>query len=210
MAFDVGLCTTSGTLNLLSGDESCINTIDQTGKLAFAPLTQTGFTIETAPTTDIDLAAAWAAQLAAGLRLSPPISQPNFEPGDYQEDADEGNIDGIPQHLGTGYSTFTGVFKNVPSALVAKLENLTVLTSKVAGVTQYGVYFLGRNNRITATSSGDKIPIFNFAIKDVMTEGKGKPNAYEFRFLLKEDWSKDIKTFVAADFNPLTLVNPVS
>lgn len=211
MAFDPFLCGTSAAFpDLLLGDDVCETSIDQTQKLAFSESSLAGFTVGAAPTTDIDKAAAWTAKVTAGLRLTPYVEQVTITPGDYQEEANENNINGIPQHLGTSFSVVTGMMKNVSPALVEKLESLTALSAKQAGITSIKTYFLGRNGRITATSGGDGIPVYNFVIKDVSAQGRNQPDTWEFRFYLAEDWSKGKKTFVADGFEPAALTNPVS
>lgn len=208
MPFDAFSCATASSFpSILAADLGCATSIDQTQKLAFV---ETADVAVFSPTT-ILASATWTPLVAdKSIQLTPFISEPKITPGDFQEDANENNIDGLPQHLGTGFSVFEGSFKGVLPATIAKLEALTALSSRVAGVTGVYAFFLGRNSRITAKATGYAIPIFNFAIKDVMADGRNKQNIYSFRFYLKEDWSKDIKTFDAS-FDPIaTLANPAS
>lgn len=208
MAFDPFKCGTVATFpNILSADVACSTSIDQTQKFAFVEAADAAsFTA-----TSILTSAAWTPLVAdKSILLTPYISDVVITAGDFQEEANENNIDGIPQYLGNGFSMVEFTFKNVIPATIAKLDQLTALSSKVAGITGLYGYFLGRNSRITAKDDGLAIPIYNFAIKDLGSEGRNKPNVYAARFYLKEDWSKEIKTFDAS-FDPIvTLANPSS
>lgn len=207
MAFDAFKCTASSFPPLLSTDETCVSSIDQTQKLAICLTSIAAFTVDVNASTDIDEQAAWTAKITAGLRMTPLISNLTITPGDYQEEANENNLNGIPQYLGNSFTVVEGMFKNTPPALITKLEQLAALTSKTAGYTTVKGYFLGRNSRVTAKSTGDGFPLYNFVIKDVATEGRNKENVWAFRFYLAEDWSKEMTTFDAA-FDPIALANP--
>jgi len=210
MAFDAFKCgTLAGFPTLISTDETCQSSIDQTQKLAICLSSLVGFSADTGTTASyIGNSAAWTSKITAGLRLTPFVEKVVITAGDFQEEADENNINGIPQYLGNSFTVVEGMFKNTPSALIKKLEQLTGLTSKTAGVTGVKAYFLGRNSRITATSTADGFPIYNFVIKDVSTEGRNKPNTWAFRFYLEEDWSKEMTTFDAS-FDPIAVLqNP--
>jgi hypothetical protein len=211
MAFDSFLCGTAADFPvILSTDDVCESSIDQTQKIAFSLSSIPGFTVDVSETTDIDKSASWVAKVTAGLRFTPYITGFAITPGDYQEEANENNINGIPQHLGTSFSVATGMIKNANPLLISKLEALTTLSGKYAGITQIKGYLLGRNGRITGTTSGNGIPVYNVAFKDVSAQGRNQPDTWEFRFYLPEDWSKSKKTFVAAGFDPVALTNPAS
>lgn len=205
-SFDPFKCGTAASFpSILSTDETdCVTSIDQIQKLAFAPKSAAAL-----GTTPILTSTAWTEDIVGDtLVLSPFLSNVVITPGDYQEEADENNLNGMPQYVGNSYTMVEGIIKGVGAGLITKLESLTVLSSKVAGITDVKAYFLGRNSRVTATTDADGIEIFNFAIKDVGTEGRNKPNQWAFRFYLKEDWSKNAKTFdTTAPFDPLSLSN---
>lgn len=210
MGFDPFKCgTVSEFPTLVAGDEDCQTSIDQTQKIAICLTSLAGFGIDDAtPATYIANQAAWTPKITSGLRLTPYLENLVITPGDIQEEANENNLNGIPQYLGNAFSKVEFTFKNTPSALIAKLENLTGLSSRTAGATLLKGYFLGRNSRITAKANGDGFPIYNFVIKDVSTEGRNKPNTYMAQFYLAEDWSKEMNTF-DANFDPIaSLANP--
>lgn len=210
MGFDPFKCgTVSGFPTLIAGDEACQSSIDQTQKIALSLTSIAGFgSDELAPATYIGTQAAWTAKITSGLRLTPFVENFIITAGDIQEEANENNLNGIPQYLGNAFSKVEFTFKNTNSALIAKLEQITSLTSKTAGTTLVKAYFLGRNSRVTAKANADGIPIYNFVIKDVSTEGRNKPNTYMAQFYLAEDWSKDMNTF-DANFDPIaSLANP--
>lgn len=212
MAFDAFKCTASSFPPLLSTDETCVSSIDQTQKLAICLTSLAGFGADVLVTsTYIGTQANWTTKIngTPPLRFTPLISNLTITPGDYQEEANENNLNGIPQYLGNSFTVVEGMFKNTPPALITKLEQLAALTSKTAGQSTVKGYFLGRNSRITAKATGDGITLYNFVIKDVATEGRNKENVWAFRFYLAEDWSKEMNTF-DADFDPIALSNPSS
>jgi hypothetical protein len=208
MAFDPFKCGTVASFpEILAADVACSTSIDQTQKLAFVETANA----DTFDATTILTSSAWTTAVSGkDILLTPFVTDFVITPGDFQEEANENNLDGIPQYLGNGFSTVEFNFKGVIPATIAKLDQLTNLSSRVAGISTLNVYFLGRNSRITAKTTGVAIPVYNFAIKDLGSEGRNKPNMYAARFYLKEDWSKEIKTFDAS-FDPIaTLANPAS
>ena len=211
MAFDAFKCGTVAAFpTLLSTDETCMSSLDQTQKIALSMNTVSGFGIDSqSAATYIKNQAAWTAKITAGLRLTPYVTDFTITPGDFQEDANENNLNGIPQYIGNSFTVVEFNLKSTTPALITKLEQLTVLSSKDGGITQIKGYFLGRNSRITSKATGDGIPIYNFTIKDVSSAGRNQPNVWACRFYLLEDWSKEIETFDAA-FDPMTLSNPAS
>lgn len=208
MAFDPFKCGTVASFpEILAADVACSTSIDQTQKLAFVETADIG----SFDATSILASATWTPLVAdKSIVLTPFVSDFIITAGDFQEEANENNLDGIPQYMGNGFSVVEFNFKGAVPATIAKLDQLTNLSSRIAGITGLHVYFLGRNSRITAKTNGVAIPVYNFAIKDLGSEGRNKPNVYAARFYLKEDWSKEIKTFDAS-FDPIaTLVNPAS
>jgi hypothetical protein len=208
MAFDPFKCGTVASFpEILAADVACSTSIDQTQKLAFVETANA----DTFDATTILTSSAWTTAVSGkDILLTPFVSDFIITAGDFQEEANENNLDGIPQYMGNGFSVVEFNFKGAVPATIAKLDQLTNLSSRVAGITTLNVYFLGRNSRITAKTTGVAIPVYNFAIKDLGSEGRNKPNNYAARFYLKEDWSKEIKTFDAS-FDPIaTLANPAS
>lgn len=215
MPFDAGLCpTTSGTLsNVPSG--SCINTLDQTQRIAFQIIQSTpSFISANTGTGSYALQATWTPLLAATnatkIILSPVIVGLVIPQNEVQEDTNENFINGLPQHLGFSYVTITGQFYDAdPAVIKAIKDNVTVQSSQNAGITSIWAYLLGKNNRVTGLTSGSNlagIPMYNITISDVGSEGLKKKNIYNFRAIVPEEWSENLKTLVAS-FNPIALSN---
>lgn len=208
MAFDPFKCPTSEALPTLIGLDTCATSIDQTQRIAFQKKGGEAFT-----TTTVVTLAAWEAALAASepdkCVVSPYFQKLTITPGEVIETADVQNLNGMPQHEGFGFTVVTAEIHNVPHSVVTDLKKLTQLSSATAGLTKLTGYFFGENARITgnvADTAVSGIPIYNFTISDVMTEGKRKPNVWKVKFLLADGWSESINTYSATSpFDPVNL-----
>lgn len=214
MAFDAGICgTTSGSLSALPS-ASCVNTLDQTQKIALQITQNTpSFKVASTGTGSYALQATWTPLLSASdatkVLITPYIENLVIPNNEVIEEANENNINGLPQHGGMGYVTVTGRIKNADPAVIKSLKDqFESRTGQTAGVTTVWAYLLGRNSRVTGTSSDGTnlagIPIYNLTISDVGGEGIRKANYHNIRFILAENWSEYLKTLVAS-FNPVSL-----
>lgn len=215
MPFDAGLCpTTSGTLATVPAG-SCINTLDQTQRIAFQVQQSTpSFISANTGTGSYALQATWTPLLAATnatkIILTPIITGLTIPPNEVLEDTNENFINGLPQHLGFGNVTITGQFLNADPAVIEALRgNLTSQSGQNAGITSIWAYLLGKNKRVTGVTSGSNlagIPMYNITISDVGSEGLRKQNIHNFRAVVPAEWSANLKTLVAS-FDPIALAN---
>ena len=209
MAFDPFKCPTSEALPTLSDLETCATSIDQTQRIAFQKRAGAAFT-----TTNVLTESAWVDAIGDSadpniVVVSPYLQKFTITPGEVIETGDAQNLNGMPQHEGFGFTTVTAEIHNVPHSVIADLKKLTQLSSAAAGITKLGGYFFGENARITANvvdTAVSGIPIYNFTVSDVMSEGKRKPNVWKVRFLLADGWSETIDTLNATPpFDPVDL-----
>lgn len=215
MPFDAGLCpTVAANLSALPA-ASCVNKIDQVQKIAFQ-LTQAtpSFLFANTGAGSYALQASWTARLSASdatkIIVSPYLQNVVIPQNEVIEEANENNINGVPQFLGRNFVKVTGQIRNADPAVIQALrDQITVRSSQNAGVSTIWAYFFGRNKRVTGVKSGSNlagIPIYNFSISDVGTEGIRKDNIFNFEFILLEGWSETAQTLVTTDFEPTALV----
>lgn len=215
MPFDAGLCpTTSGTLATVPTG-SCINTLDQTQRIAFQLYQATpSFLSATTGTGSYALQASWTPLLTSVTNtkviLTPVLTGLTIPVNEVLEDTNENFINGLPQHLGFGYVTITGQFYNADPAVIKALrDNLTSQSGQNAGITTVWAYLLGKGKRVTGVTSGANlagIPMYNITISDVGSEGLRKQNIHNFRAVVPAEWSENLKTLVAS-FDPIALAN---
>lgn len=205
MPFDPTLCAELTTLPTIPAND-CTPDLGQVIKIAFQKIQTTpSFT-----STTILAQGTWTPLLAAidatKVIISPtlhslviPQSEGIFEAGN-----DNSTAFGIREYKGEQNVTVTAMLRSPNPAVVAELRKLTT-DAKIPGVTSIWAYFFGANNRITAgTSSGAGIPIYNFRISSMGSEGYKAKNMYQVSFDLRDVWSNDVKTFIAS-FDPIML-----
>lgn len=126
---------------------------------------------------------------------------------------DNSTINGIPEYNGEGSVTVTGQFKNLPPAskraidLMAQ-ESLTGST----GISNLTIHFFNRDGyafpRNPKTAAGNSttiyegVPIYNFRIGSMGSEGLNAPNINPFSFSMDANWA-DFLTSVKPVFDPL-------
>lgn len=121
---------------------------------------------------------------------------------------DNSTFNGIREYNGEGSVTATGVFKNLPSASKRDLDLLSQesLASSV-GVSNLTAYFINRSGyffaRNPSTTVYFGVPIFNFRVSDVGSEGFNAPNVNNFSFDLQAGWADRLLS-VLPTFDPLT------
>jgi hypothetical protein len=215
MPFDAGLCpTTAGVLSTVPA-ASCINTLDQTLRIAFQFKQATpSFISASTGAGSFALQASWTPLLSASnatkIILTPLLVGLTIPQTEVLEDTNENNIEGLPQMLGFNYSVVTAqIFDADPAVIDAIRNNVTTQSSQIAGITSIWGYLIGRNQRVSGVASGANlagIPMYNVTISDVGSEGLRKKNIHNLRFVIPAEWSKSLKTGVAA-FDPTALVN---
>ncbi len=125
---------------------------------------------------------------------------------------DNTTIEGIPIYNGEDVVQVTGLFRNLNMTVVDELRLLTDESLSAIGRTNIGVYLFPEqtdtDNRVIArqlaTDSYAPIPIYNFRLSSVGTEGFNAQNEYDVTFYLKGRWDDDVDTVSGLDFDPLT------
>jgi hypothetical protein len=206
MAFDPSTCPSLTVLPSLGADV-CTPDMDQVVGILFQKIQTTpSFT-----STTILAQATWtplmAAEGATKIIKSPlihnltiPMSEGVFSGGN-----DNSTAFGIREYKGEQNVTVTGNFKSTGSDLIDDVRTLSG-DARIPGYTTIWAYFIGAGNRITAKGNGAGIPIYNFRVSTMGTEGYRSKNMYAISFDLRDNWDDDLKTFIAS-FDPTALVN---
>lgn len=121
---------------------------------------------------------------------------------------DNSTFNGIREYNGEGAVTVTGVFKNMPQSAKIQLDLLTQESlASAVGVSNLTAYFVNRSGAIAASNkTGTEywgVPIFNFRISNLGSEGFNAPNVNNFSFDLMDGWADKLK-LVVPTFDPLT------
>jgi hypothetical protein len=194
-------------------DFDCGIRFDQIVKMAFQ---REGNSFPTlAGTGGITLEASWTPLLTAAddtkvvvtnyfAGLVIPASEGQFEGGN-----DNTTIAGIRLYKGENGVTATGTFRNLPSDVRAALRTYSQESLSSIGATNLTAYFFTRPGleKIVAKKVGltyKGIPIYNFRIASIDTQGFNADNIINFTFDLLPDWDEDVELLTPA-FNPLTL-----
>ncbi len=162
-------------------------------------------------TTDLITDEATWDTLAAAVDSTKIVTTPIFAdlvipPSEGAEEGgnDNSTVGGVPQYLGENPVKVTGVFRNLTSACKLQLDKLAAESLASAGVPQISIYAFNRIGRLI--SKGDSgIPIYNFRLSTIGSEGYQQDNKIHFSFYLPADWDKDV-VMTELDFNPLTAI----
>lgn len=152
-----------------------------------------------------ELKASWTplttASDATKVTVSPPVQEPAFEPGEPREvGGGNATLDGIPIIKGSNPTSFTGMFKRVPQAVIKEIKKYQCETS-------VGVYLVNECGHIAGQQDGDlfkPFPIRQFFTSDKRIGGFDEVDANAVRFQFPPNWSNDWKTVVPSDFDPRT------
>ena len=127
---------------------------------------------------------------------------------------DNTTIDGIAIYNGEDTVEVTGLFRNLNKTVANELRLLTDESLSAIGRTNIGAYFFpeqtSSDNRVIARelaaspASYAPIPIYNFRLSSVGTEGFNAQNEYDVTFTLKGNWDDDVDTVSGLDFDPLS------
>jgi hypothetical protein len=133
-----------------------------------------------------------------------PPSEGNFEGGN-----DNTTYGGVRLYKGEQSVVATGRFINLPSAVREALRTFSQFSLASIGVSNLGVYMFTRMNlnKIIAINKDDEfrsIPIYNFRISSLGTEGLGAPNVTNFSFDLLPDWDEGVE-LITPNFVPYDL-----
>lgn len=122
---------------------------------------------------------------------------------------DNSTFNGIPDYNGEGSVTVTGVMKNLPPATKRALDALSQESlAGVTGATNLTVFLFNKDGysfqeNPAAGTTYRGIPIYNFRISSVGSEGLNAPNIHNFSFGVPANWA-DYLTSVKPTFDPLT------
>ncbi len=197
--------------------QSCPFKLDQIVRLAFQRR-QPQNTAPFATLADIQTLADWTAFKAAvdstKIVMSPifagmviPGSEGLFTGGN-----DNTTFNGLPDYNGEGSVTITGIMKNLAPAVKRALDKLSQ-ESLANGVsaTNLTVYMFNRSGysfQINPLVGGEAsttyfgVPIYNFRLGSLGSEGFNSPNSHSFSFNVPGDWA-DYLTSVKPSFDPL-------
>lgn len=131
--------------------------------------------------------------LFAGMTI--PQSEGLFEGGN-----DNTTIDGVEVYKGEGAVRVTGTFTGLPFATAEELRKLS--TESYGGLTDgLTAYMVNREGEIVHEGDYGGIPITNFRLSSVGSEGFGAGNKYTFSFSVPGNWDATIG-ITKPTFNP--------
>lgn len=121
---------------------------------------------------------------------------------------DNSTFRGIPDLFGEGFVQVTGMFKNISTETANALKELTQLSLNEPNPTCLTVFLLLEKKKIAANKDDAGgyfgIPVYNFRISSVGTEGNKTNTMRNFSFVLPECWDDQLD-IVVADFDPVAL-----
>lgn len=125
---------------------------------------------------------------------------------------DNSTINGVPDYNGEGSVTVTGQFKNLPPITKRALDLLSQESlSSATGNSNLTVDFFNRDGYVFAENpyvSGNPstkyrgVPIFNFRVSSLGSEGFNAPNIHTFSFSMNATWA-DYLVSIKPNFDPL-------
>ena len=204
---------------------SCAESFGQIQKVAFMRLKKADGTVNSfvdGASTGINKLAAWTAKMAltdgGKVVISPYIQAPTQEAGEARTfGGGNDTLGGIEIVIGRNPSTFSGVMRAVPQAVIKVMKELQC---EAAGE-NLGVILFDENGNIEAVKKSTTvdttttveylpIPIRSLFIGDKSHGGLEAPdnNAISWSFL--PNYSDDLAIVSPDDFNPLTDLVPAS
>ena len=164
---------------------------------------------------------AWTTLLASEtltkLQLTPalanlviPASEGSFIGGN-----DNSTVDGMRYYVGEDNVTITAEIHSAPQAVISAMDELSCLSDATLGGSRLTMFPLTRAIRgksfvlgVAGAVAGDYsgIPIYNFRVSSLGSEGYNSKNKYMVSFDVK---ANDMRNFVAVqvDFSPFALAN---
>jgi hypothetical protein len=120
---------------------------------------------------------------------------------------DNTTINGIPKLAGLPFVPVTAQLQDANSAVRKALRALASESAIFPGFTNLWIYPINRFGQIIGKKDGTDvlgIPVYNFVVGDVGTEGLNKNNIANVSFDLAPGWSDDVEVFTPS-FDPLSL-----
>ena len=121
---------------------------------------------------------------------------------------DNTTINGIPKLNGQAFVPVTLELHNADKDVRAALSLLSSESAIAPGFTNLWAYFVNRYDQVIGIVNGsnvDGIPIYNFAVGDMGTEGFAKQNIANISFDLAPGWSKNAKLYTPTDISLTTV-----
>lgn len=148
------------------------------------------------------------------LLVSPYLLDMKFPNNDPLKEGGNDNttIGGVPRLLGLPFGGVKDAFmENIAPSSAQAMRALASESGGTAGVTNLEAFFVTKDGKlICVTASGTLcvgIPIYNFCVNDVSSEGFSRPNRYYVSFDMAPMWSQFTNILTPADYNALTIVN---
>ena len=202
----------------------CAESFGQIQKVAFIRLKKADGTVNSfvdGTTTGINKLAAWTAKMAltdgGKVVISPYIQAPTQDGGDARTfGGGNDTLGGVEIVIGRNPSTFSGVMRAVPQAVIKAMKELQC----EASADNLGVYLFDENGNIEGikkVTSGTPdtveylpIPIRSLFIGDKIHGGLEAPDSNAISWSFLPNYSDDLSIVAPDDFNPLTDLVPAA
>ena len=168
--------------------------LDQIVKIAFQ-MPGTPFASEAAMKDQDTWDTLTAATNATKIVLSPLFSNNKIDGGDAIMTQADSNLTvaGIPELFGNGISKFSAEFRGKDSASVQSMRDLTQFSLQNSiGLTSLCGYLINKDGMLFCNADFSPIPIWNFNIADLSSDGLNTNNVYKITFQLAMGWNKTI------------------
>jgi len=215
MTFDCPLPATMQDISAIT----CAQRWDQITMLAFQRIQSTpSFDDSSTLITEV---ANWTALKAASdatkVIVTPILDSLVIPQSETQEEGgnDNSTPNGIPIYLGESVINVTLQFRNLPAQSIAELRKLVAESLNGPGGPQVWVYMFTKNGKVIGNSSTTKgnvdktgayadsgIPIYNFRLGSLGTEGFNQDNKSPASFYMEELWDENWVVATPTDFTP--------
>lgn len=202
----------------------CAESFGQIQKVAFIRLKKADGTVNSfvdGTTTGINKLAAWTEKMAltdgGKVVISPYIQAPTQDGGDARTfGGGNDTLGGVEIVIGRNPSTFSGVMRAVPQAVIKAMKELQC----EASADNLGVFLFDENGNIEGikkVTSGTPdtveylpIPIRSLFIGDKIHGGLEAPDSNAISWSFLPNYSDDLSIVAPDDFNPLTDLVPAA
>ena len=199
--------------------QGCAESFGQIQKAAFQRIYSSGTTKNKFDVEDITALNEWTPLLAAAdstkIVVTPYLQAPTVEAGAARTfGGGNETLGGIETIIGREPTTFTGVMRAVPQAIIKAMKELQC----EALADNLGVYLFDENGNIgclkvqtgTNTFEFRPIPIRAFFVGDKKFGGLEEPDSNAIQWSFLPNYSDDFAIVTPLDFNPLTDLVPAS
>lgn len=191
---------------------TCAESFGQIQKVAFQRLYKsTGVKNAFTSNAKIEKLASWTPLLSAKdetkIVVTPYIQAPTSEAGAARTfGGGNDTLGGIEEIIGREPTSFTGVFRKVPQAIIKALKELQCESDSQ----NLGVFLFDENGTIgaiqdqTTETTFYPIPIRSLFISDKTLGGLEAPDSNNIQWSFLPNWSDNLTLIAPEDFNPLT------